>query len=79
MAARKKADFEQQLARLQEIVEALEGTDLPLEKSVVLYKEGLTLARASREQLAKARNDIRIFTDGDLKDFDAEERDDVDA
>lgn len=79
MAGRKKAaDFEQQLARLQEIVDALEGGDLPLEKSVALYKEGLGLARASREQLAKARNEIRLFTEGEVRDFDPEEGDDDD-
>lgn len=79
MAARKKPDFEQQLTRLQEIVEGLEAGNLPLEKSVALYKEGLQLARSSREQLAKARNEIRIFTEDGLKPFETEDDNDADA
>lgn len=69
MAARKKVDFEQQIQRLQEIVIALEAGNLPLEKSVALYKEGVLLARSSREQLQTARNDVRIATEEGLKPF----------
>lgn len=72
MAAKKKQDFEQQLSRLQEVVAALESGDLPLEKSVALYKEGLTLSRACREQLQTARNEIRLFAEGELQAFDPE-------
>jgi exodeoxyribonuclease VII small subunit len=71
MAKRKhKDDFESRLKRLQEVVEALEQGDLPLEEGVALYKEGLTLARACREQLQQARNDISVFSEGILKEFE---------
>ena len=63
------ATFEARMARLQEIVAALEGGELPLEKGVALYKEGMELSRSCREQLEKARNDIRVFTDGVLQPF----------
>ena len=67
---KKKQDFETQLARLQSVVEELEGGELALEKSVELYKEGLTLAKTCREQLVTARNDIRLFSEGVLKNFE---------
>lgn len=82
MAVRKKADFEKQMARLQEIVVALEGShngsanSLSLEKSVALYKEGVQLARESRAQLDAARHEVRLVTEEGLKPF-AEDADDT--
>ena len=35
-----------------------------------LYKEGLTLSRSCREQLEKARNEVRILTERGLESFD---------
>lgn len=65
----KKKNFEKQLERLQAVVEELEGAELPLEKNVALYKEGLTLAKECREQLARAKNDIRLFSEGMFEEF----------
>ncbi len=56
--------FEERLARLQVIVTALESGETPLEASVELYKEGLGHAAACRERLAKARHDVRVFSEG---------------
>ena len=53
MAAKKTPSFEDRLRRLQEVVASLENGELPLEDSVRLYKEGLTLSRSCREQLEK--------------------------
>lgn len=62
--------FETRIARLQEIVTAMEGVELSLEHGVNLYKEGIELSRACRAQLEKARNDIRILTEGTLRPFE---------
>lgn len=64
MTKKKEPTFEERLARLQAIVTALESGQSPLEESVALYKEGLGHAAACREQLAKARHDIQVFSDG---------------
>ncbi len=50
-----QVDYEAAMARLQEVVAALEAGDLPLERGVALYKEGLGLSRACRERLRTAR------------------------
>ena len=71
MAAKKK-NFETQLKRLQTIVESLESGELALEKSVTLYKEGMTLSKECRIQLEKARNEIRLVTEEGEKEFDIE-------
>jgi len=69
MAKGKKPDFEAQLKRLREIVERLEKGDLPLERGVALYKEGRELARACRERLETAKNEISVYDDGELAEF----------
>lgn len=80
MAAKKNTpSFEDRLRRLQEIVAALENGELPLEDSVRLYKEGLALSRACREQLEKARNEVRLLTEEGLEPFDEKKLDEEDA
>lgn len=80
MAAKKSAPtFEDRLRRLQEIVAALENGDLPLEDSVRLYKEGLALSRACREQVEKARNEVRLLTEEGLEPFDETRLDEEDG
>ncbi len=77
--AKKNMAFEEQLKRLQTIVEELERGELPLERSVELYKEGLALSGECRTRLEKARNEITILNDGVVHPFDADEEHDDDA
>ncbi|WP_446425655.1 exodeoxyribonuclease VII small subunit [Mailhella sp.] len=67
---KKEPAFEERLARLQTIVAALESGTAPLEESVTLYKEGLAHAAACREQLDRARHDIKICSEGVTAPFD---------
>lgn len=67
---KKAPSFEERLARLQAIVAALESGTAPLEESVALYKEGLAHAAACREQLERARHDIRICSEEATAPFD---------
>lgn len=64
-----KPKFEKQMERLQWIVDELEKGDLALEKSVLLYKEGQTLAAACREQVEKARLAVAVRDDSGLSAF----------
>jgi exodeoxyribonuclease VII small subunit len=61
---KKKVDFETQMARLQQIVQTLESGELPLEKSVELYKEGVVLARSCRQKLEHARHEVEVLSQG---------------
>lgn len=67
---KKEPAFEERLARLQTIVAALESGSAPLEESVALYKEGLAHAAACREQLERARHDIKICSEGVTAPFE---------
>ena len=47
----KEQKFEQQMKKLQEIVEKIESNDISLDESICLYEEGLKLSKSLKEQL----------------------------
>ena len=53
--------FEEALARLEEIVRALENGQSKLEDSLALYEEGIRLARACNEKLDGAEQKIKML------------------
>ena len=54
----KKVTFEQQLARLEEIVAAMEKGDAPLADSLALFEEGTKLIAACSKQLDQAEQQV---------------------
>ncbi len=73
MTQKKKNLCEKKRSRLQEIVNALESGDLPLEEGMALYKEGAECSRFCREQLEKARHELSLWQDGELKPLNPDE------
>jgi len=53
--------FEDCLARLEQIVTALEAGNLPLEESLKVFEEGVTLARHCAKYLADAERRIEVL------------------
>ena len=53
--------FEAALARLEEIVQALEKGDLPLEQSLKLFEEGIKLSRLCNKRLEDAERRVEIL------------------
>jgi exodeoxyribonuclease VII small subunit len=51
--------FEEALKKLETIVAAMEGEDLPLETLLAKYEEGTRLARICQEKLAEAELKIQ--------------------
>ena len=51
--------FEQALEKLEEIVESMEGEELPLETLLQRYEEGTKLAMVCQKKLAEAEIKIR--------------------
>jgi exodeoxyribonuclease VII small subunit len=54
--------FEDALARLEEIVQNLEGGNLPLEESLALYEEGMRLSSICSKKLNEAELKIQVLT-----------------
>ena len=53
--------FEKALARLEEIVRALEGGNVPLEDLIKLYDEGTALVKSCTEKLNAAEEKVKIL------------------
>jgi len=58
-----KASFEKNIQELETIVRKLEDGELPLEEGVELFKKGMNLSKSCREQLEKARYEVRILSE----------------
>ena len=62
----KKPSFEENMSRLEQIVQAMERGDVPLEESMKLFQEGTELVRACGKLLDDAEQKVaKIVTDTD--------------
>jgi len=57
------ATFEEQLTALEQVVEKLERGDLPLDESVRLFEEGVTLSNACKKELEEAEGRIQVLVE----------------
>lgn len=57
--------FEQALARLEEIVRQLEQGEARLDDALLLFEEGVKLARYCNQKLDEAEAKIEIMLEGD--------------
>jgi exodeoxyribonuclease VII small subunit len=53
--------FEECLQRLEKIVQELERGEVPLEKSLILFEEGMQLSSACRKELEQAEGKVEIL------------------
>ena len=68
----KNKDFESSLKKLEIIVSELEEGDLPLEKSIKAFEDGIKLTRHCQKLLADAELKIKKLVDSDDGSFDLE-------
>lgn len=74
MAPTKKFDLEKSLADLEKLVTELESGDLPLEKAMQKFEEGIKLTRGCQAALKEAEQKVQILLKSaggeDLVDFE---------
>jgi len=73
MAGKKKeVKFDEALQQLEEIIRKLEAGNLPLEESIELYKEGMTLSTDCHQKLQKIEAEVVKLVDasGNISGFD---------
>ncbi len=73
MAGKKKMTFELALARLEEIVSAMESGDAMLDESLALFEEGIGLVKFCTKALDDAEQKVKILqkgNDGELQETD---------
>ena len=62
----KNPTFEENMARLEQIVRAMERGDVPLEESLKLFQEGTALVKACGKLLDEAEQQVtKIITQAD--------------
>ncbi len=76
MTSPKKFNLEKSLAELEELVEELESGDLPLEKAMKKFEEGIKLTRGCQTALKEAEQKVEILLKSaggeDLKEFEVD-------
>ena len=75
---KRKMSFEEELERLEEIVNSLESGEFPLEKSLELFQEGVGLVKSCNAKLEGVENSVKILINenGEFveKDFKPDEQ-----
>jgi len=76
MSAKKNINLEKSLADLEALVEELESGDLPLEKAMKKFEEGIKLTRGCQAALKEAEQKVEILLKSAGGDETMEEFDD---
>ncbi len=71
---KKEMKFEEAIARLEEIVKQLEGGSVPLDTSLALFEEGVTLAKTCNELLQNAQQKVNALVGGEEVPFEQKEQ-----
>ena len=67
---KKTPTFEEALKRLEEIVRCMESSEVPLDRSLEMFEEGVSLVKICTEALDRAEQKVKILTgSGELKDM----------
>ncbi len=61
MSGKKSIDLEKSLSALEAIVEELESGDLPLEKAMQKFEQGIKLTRGCQSALKEAEQKVEIL------------------
>jgi exodeoxyribonuclease VII small subunit len=61
MAKTSESNFESSLVSLEQVVAQLESGDLPLERALALFEEGVGLARICQSQLEEAERKVEVL------------------
>ena len=76
MTSTKKFNLEKSLADLEELVEVLESGDLPLEKAMKKFEDGIKLTRGCQTALKEAEQKVEILLKSaggeELEDFEVD-------
>ena len=68
---KKNLNFEDSLAKLESIVDALEYNDVSLEESVKKFEEGIKLVKDCQSQLKEAELKVnKLMGDGEILDHE---------
>lgn len=64
------ASFESSLAQLEDIIQAMESGDMPLDAALASYKQGIELLKFCQAKLADAEQQLRVLENDELQPLD---------
>ena len=64
--------FEDAMAKLETIVQAMQNNELPLEEALSAYKEGCQLVQFCQKKLTAVEEQLKMFDGNDLTDLPVE-------
>ncbi len=67
--AEKKATFEENITRLEQIIESLEKGEAPLEECLSLFEDGVRISKECMTMLDKAEQKIKLLTVSENGDY----------
>jgi exodeoxyribonuclease VII small subunit len=77
VSSNNKFNLEKSLAALEELVEELESGDLPLEKAMKKFEDGIKLTRGCQTALKEAEQKVEVLLQSaggeELEEFEADE------
>ncbi|MBM7660899.1 exodeoxyribonuclease VII small subunit [Bacillus mesophilus] len=75
MSSEKKLSFEEAMDKLEEIVEKLEEGDVPLEKAIAYFQDGMTLSKLCHDKLKtiEKQMDKLLQDNGELQPIQVQE------
>ena len=67
--------FEEAMEKLEALVEKLEGGDVPLEKAINYYQDGMKLSKLCSEKLNRVETQMQqiVNENGEFEPFDIQE------
>lgn len=71
----KPLQYEEALAELERLVQAMEGTQLPLDQLLGSYQRGAELLAFCKAQLAAVEQQVKVLEDGQLKTWEGSDDD----
>jgi exodeoxyribonuclease VII small subunit len=70
-AAAQNPTYEQALAELERLVQAMEAGQLPLDRLLASYQRGAELLTLCRERLQAVEDQVKVLDEGQLKPWTA--------
>ena len=73
-----KLSFEKAMEKLEQIVQELESKELPLEKAIKKFEEGIKLSKFCNQKLEESEKKVTVLMEGQDGQLEETDRDDSD-
>lgn len=72
MPKKSPKNFEDAIARLEALTQAMQSSEMPLEEALAAYQEGSELVKFCQSKLAEVEQKLQVLDAGELKELNLE-------